>query len=86
MTKSVRISDQAHAALRELADRRGESMASALERLVDDERRRQSHVAANEVYAALRADPQGWAAVVEERAAWDAAVADGLDGSPDGRI
>ena len=86
MTKSVRISDQAHAALRELADRRGESLASALERLLEDDRRHRLLEQSNQNYAALRADPQGWAAVVEERAAWDATLADGLDGAPDGRL
>jgi len=85
MTKTVRISDRAHATLRELADGRGESLADALDRLLEAERGRQLRERANEGYAALRADPQGWSAVVEERAAWDAALAAGLTDAPDAR-
>lgn len=85
MTKTVRISDRAHATLRELAVGRGESLADALERLLEAERRRRVPERANEGYAALRADPQAWAAVVEERAAWDATLADGLTDAPDAR-
>jgi predicted CopG family antitoxin len=78
MTMTVRISDRAHATLRDLAQRRDESMAQVLERLIEDERRSRLLEDANEAYAALRAEPQAWAAVIEERAAWDATLADGL--------
>lgn len=82
MTMTVRISDGTHALLRELAQIRGESMAHTLERLLEDDCRRRSLEQSNEVDATLRADPQGWAAVVEERAAWDATIADGLGDAP----
>jgi hypothetical protein len=85
MTMTVRISERAHAMLRDLAQIRGESMAQTLERLLEDDQRRRLLEQGNEGYAARRADPQAWAAVVEERVAWEATIADGLIGDPGDR-
>ena len=41
-------------------------------------RRRRMLEQTNAAYAALRADPQRWAEELEERAAWDATLADGM--------
>jgi hypothetical protein len=34
----------------------------------------------NEAYAALRANPEAWQALQEERAEWDVTLNDGLEG------
>ena len=37
--------------------------------------------ASNDAYGTLRADPQAWQDLQDERAAWDATLADGLAGA-----
>jgi hypothetical protein len=54
-------------------------MADLLEEAVEALRRQRFLETVNAAYAALRADPRGWADVETERAAWDATLADGLE-------
>jgi hypothetical protein len=76
---TVPVSEATHRKLRELADRSGRPAAAELERAVEDYYNRQFWAAVDAGYAALRADPQAWAAEQAERRAWDATLADGLD-------
>jgi hypothetical protein len=46
---------------------------------MQSEQRQQFWAAVDAGYAALRADPSGWAAEQSERGEWDGALADGLD-------
>jgi hypothetical protein len=79
MPSTVRVSEETHIALRELSERRGQSMtevvAEAVERLRHEDLLRRT----NEAYAAIREDPAAWDEVMRERAEWDCALADGLD-------
>jgi predicted transcriptional regulator len=79
MSSTVRVSDETHSALRELSERRGQSMtqvlAEAVERLHHEELLRRT----NEAYAAIREDPEAWDELLRERAEWDRTLADGLD-------
>ena len=83
MTTTVRIRERTHVLLRELARERGESLPDALDRLVEEDRRRRLLERTNEAYAALRADPEAWAEFQAEVAEWDATLADGLEDEPD---
>jgi hypothetical protein len=40
---------------------------------------------ANRAYAALRADPEAWAEELEERRAWEATLADDIEGDHEPR-
>jgi len=55
-------------------------MQAVLEDAVEAYRRECFLTEANEAYAALRRDPTRWKAELDERAAWDAALSDGLEG------
>jgi hypothetical protein len=55
-------------------------MQEILEQAVEQYRRQRLLAATNAAYAALRADPEAWQALKEERAAWDVTLADGLEG------
>jgi predicted transcriptional regulator len=75
---TVRISEAAHEALREISARTGESMQTILDRAIEEYRRRRFLEEANAAYAALREKPDEWKEEVEEREAWDRTLSDGL--------
>ncbi|MBI4505722.1 MAG: ribbon-helix-helix protein, CopG family [Chloroflexi bacterium] len=76
---TVRVSERTHHLLRDLAARTGEPMQAIIERAIEDYRRRRFFEEVNAAYAAERRDPVAWAAEEEERALWEATLADGLD-------
>ena len=75
---TVRIDDDTHATLKELARAEKRSMQSLLEEAVEVLRRRRFLEGVNAAYGALRADKKAWAELEQERRAWDATLADGL--------
>jgi predicted transcriptional regulator len=75
---TVRISEAAHEALREISARTGESMQTILDRAIEEYRRRRFLEEANAAYAALREKPDEWKEEVEEREVWDRTLSDGL--------
>ena len=75
---TVRISDSAHGALRELSRAEGKSMLMLLDEAVETLRRQRFLEGLNAAYAELRADSRAWEATLEERRAWDVTLADGL--------
>lgn len=77
---AVRVSLTSQAILRDLAARSGRTMQAVLEDAVEVYRRECFLAEANEAYAALRGDPTKWKAELVERATWDAALGDGLEG------
>jgi hypothetical protein len=79
---TVRISGTAKLALSELAAQNGSPMSVVLERAIECYRRRCLLEEANAAYAALRGDPVAWQEELEERRAWDVALADGLSDPP----
>jgi hypothetical protein len=74
----VRISEQTHPSLRDMARADHDSMQSVLDKAVEEYRRRCFLEDVNAAYAALREDPEAWKEVEEERSAWDATLGDGL--------
>ncbi len=86
----VRVSITAHNILKELANRKGESIQSILSKAIEAYRRHQIFEEANRAYAALQNDSQVWKEEHEERELWDNTLSDGLDldeqWDEDGRI
>ncbi len=76
---TVRIRDDTHATLRELAREADESMQEVLAKAVESYRRQRLIEATNAAYARLRQDPRAWAEMEEERRLWEATLADGLE-------
>jgi hypothetical protein len=75
----IRVSEGAHKALKSLSERTGESLQATLDRVVEEHRRMDLLRRANEAFAALRANPETWSEELQERAAWECTLADGLD-------
>jgi len=74
---TVRMTEETRAVLRELARESNETMQQVLAKAVEAYRRRWILERHNAAYSALRADPEAWREVLEERAAWDVTLADG---------
>lgn len=79
-TTTIRVSRRTRDALREMTETSGHSMQEVLEKALELYRRQQLLEATNAAYAALRADPDKWNDLEAEREAWDATLADGLEG------
>jgi hypothetical protein len=54
-------------------------MLQVLDKALDTYRRKVFFEQLNAGYAAMRADPEEWAAELEERKLWDTTLMDGLD-------
>jgi hypothetical protein len=76
---TVKVRPETHKALRDLADKTGDSMQDVLARAVEEHRRRLFFEQVNAAYEALRQDPKAWAEELEERALWESTLLDGLD-------
>ncbi|MBY0506503.1 MAG: hypothetical protein K2X03_21470 [Bryobacteraceae bacterium] len=77
---TIRVTPDTHETLRALAQEENLSIQSVVDKAVSEYHRRQILAQGNAAYAALRADPAAWAEELEERQAWEATLADGLDG------
>ncbi len=69
--------------MKEIAERTKQSMTDALTKALDVYRRQLFFDQMNAGYAELRADPESWAAHLEERKQWDEALLDGLESESD---
>lgn len=76
---TVRVSEETHRSLREISERRGQSMTELLAELVKKLEREDLLRRTNEAYAALREDPEAWNDLMRERAEWDVTLMDGLE-------
>jgi hypothetical protein len=79
---TVRIRKETRETLRALEQETGFRTTELLARAVEQYRRSVILGLTNTAYAALRADPDGWAELQAERDEWDATLADGLEGDP----
>jgi hypothetical protein len=75
---TTRISSSAQGILRDLAKADGRSMVALLDEAVEALRRQRFLTDLNTAYAKLRADPDAWAELENERRAWDRTLSDGL--------
>ena len=80
MSAMIRAKDETRAILRALSQEMNEPMQEVLARAVEAYRRQRILDLSNAAYAALRADPRAWQDLLDERAAWDVTLADGLEG------
>lgn len=78
-TTTIRVTWQTHQLLQQLARQADRPMQAVLTEALEQYRRQRLLEAANAAYAAVRADPAAWATLEQERAAWDDALADGLE-------
>ncbi len=76
---TVRVAKEAHKALREIAERTGESMQTILAKAVEEYRRKTFLTSANSAFAALRKSSHAWRREQAEREAWDSTIVDGLE-------
>jgi hypothetical protein len=79
MTKSILISEVSRQVLNSLAVESGKSLQEVLDLAVEEYRRKVFLDAVSAGYGELRADPEAWAAHLEERKAWDSTLMDGVD-------
>ncbi len=79
-TTTIRVTPETHDILRTLAGHENTSIQAVVHKAVSEYRRRQILEQGNVAYAALRADPAAWAEEMKERQAWEATLADGLEG------
>ena len=77
-TMTVRIHDQTHRSLKEMARETGEAMADILAKAIDGYRRQCFLQGLTQDFAALRSDPEAWEEELQERRLWDATLSDGL--------
>jgi predicted transcriptional regulator len=76
---TVRVTEQTHTALRELAAGTGKPLQQVLEEAVERYRRELFFADLHAAYARLAGDPAGWDEELDERAQLDGTLADGLD-------
>jgi predicted transcriptional regulator len=78
-TTMIRVERSTHKKLRSLAERTGDSMPELIAAAVEEYERKLFWEQVNEEFTALRNDPKGWKQELEERAAWDVTLSDGLE-------
>ncbi len=84
MGATIRVTDETHEALRKLAQEMDEPLEDVLVKAVEAYRRARVLELTNQAYTSLKADPQAWQELLDERAEWDVTLSDGLeDGWPD---
>jgi len=77
---TVKIDAETYAKLKAAVAETGESMIAVLAKAVETYRRSTFLEGLNADFAALRKDRRAWAEEKSERAAWDATIADDLQG------
>ncbi len=78
-TLTVRLREDAHQSLKELARRTGEAMSDILAKAVEEYRRKVFLEGVAQDFATLRGDKAEWQEEQKERATWDATLGDDLD-------
>lgn len=79
-SQTVRLKRETKAAIDYLAQESGESVQEIVAKAIEAYRRQRIADMTNAAYAALRADPLVWQQELDERAEWDATLADSLEG------
>jgi hypothetical protein len=79
LTRTIRISQEAHDALLELSQASGDSIQRIIDEAVKEYRRSKIFDQANAAYAALRSNPETWQETEREREEWDMTLVDCLD-------
>ena len=78
-TITIRINEADKKTIDEIGKGSGESPQSIIHQAIEEYRRRRLLQEANEAYGKVRSDPKARKVELEERDAWDATVADGVE-------
>ena len=78
-TTTIRISTDAHALLKQIAQEENEPMQSVLNRILQKHRREQLLLKTNEAFSELQKNPAEWAEEQKERSLWDQTLSDDLE-------
>lgn len=78
-TTMIRVERATHQKLRELASQTGDTMPRLIAAAVEEFERKLFWEQVNDEFTSLRNDPKSWKHELEERSAWDATLADGLE-------
>lgn len=78
-SQNVRISESAYRILRTLAEMEGVSMQAALDRVLEEQRRKVFLTQANAAFASLQSDSKAWKEERAERELWARTLADGMN-------
>jgi predicted transcriptional regulator len=81
-TVTIRIADETHATLRQLAREQGRTIAQVANEAIDQYAREQFLAGLNEDYARLQADPAAWADWQAELKSLEGTLMDGLEDDP----
>ena len=76
---TVRISEQAHQRLREMAAQSGEPMQTIIDKALEQYRRQRFWEECNAAYAALQQDPEAWGDYQKELKSFEGTLMDGLE-------
>jgi hypothetical protein len=79
-TTMMRIGKDEHSALKELAKRTGQPMQRVLSAAIQEYQRKLFWIQVNAGFNTMRADPKAAKEDQDERRAWDATLADDLEG------
>ncbi|MGQ9555392.1 MAG: toxin-antitoxin system protein [Anaerolineae bacterium] len=82
VSTTVRIKEESHAMLAELARELNEPMQAVLAKAIESYRRQRIIALSNAAYTALRENRQAWREEEKERRAWESTLADDLDDAP----
>ena len=77
---TVKIDAESYAKLKATAEETGQPMIEVLAKAIDAYSRRSFLEGLNADFATLRADPKRWNAELAERSAWDAVLAEDVEG------
>ncbi len=75
---TIRVGRATHELLRSLAEGSNTTITAVVDRAARDLQRKQFWVDFNAKATALKADPEAWANLQQENAAWEGTIADGL--------
>jgi len=79
LSAMVRIRDEDHEMVKELAERAGVSISEVVSRALEEYRRKHFLYGLAEDFAALRVRDADWQSELEERRAWDGVLGDDIE-------
>jgi predicted transcriptional regulator len=81
-TTSIRVSRETHQRLKEIAEKEQRSLGDVLDAAIAQYREHQFRRAVHESFRSLREDPAEQGAYLQDMAAWDVTLMDGLENEP----
>ena len=76
---NVQISEKALEVVRQISEQKGLEISDVLDNAVEVYRREVFLEETSRSFEALKEDPEAWREELEERALWEASLADGVD-------